>query len=226
MSPSDARVSAEGARTTSVTTWATVSVAEPEKPSASAAIAAVPFSTAVASPDPSTVATEASPLDHAKLCTLSTAWPLASLASAARRTVSPSDARVSAAGVTTTAATCCSTVTWASPEAPPAVAVTVAVPLPTAATSPVPLTVATAASPVAQVTVTPVIAEPVWSRTVAASWTLSPTERSVADPGETVTVVATGGSLPHPPAPSQTTVARATVRRFIAALRRTRGCPG
>ena len=142
MSPSDARVSAAGARTTSCTTWATVSVAEPETPSASALIAAVPLSTDVASPDASTVATEESLDDHMKLRTCSTARPLASRASASRRNVSLSEAIVSAAGAKTTSCTAWAIVSNAEPETPSASALIAAVPLSTDVASPDPSTVA------------------------------------------------------------------------------------
>ena len=205
MSPSDASVSAAGARTTSVTTWATVSVAEPETPSASAPIAAVPLPTAVASPDPSTVATEASPLDHAKLCTRSTAWPLASRASAARRTVSISETIVSAGGVTTTSVTTWATVSNAEPDTPSASAAIAAVPLPTAVASPDPSTVATEASPLDHAKLcTRSTAWPLASRASAARRTVSISETIVSAAGVTTTSVTTWAtvSVAEPETPS------------------------
>jgi len=61
-------------------------------------------------------------------------------------------------GVTATALTCCVTLTVAFPEADPAVAVIVAVPLATAVTCPDAVTVATPVALLAQVTVAPAIA--------------------------------------------------------------------
>ena len=80
------------------------------------------------------------------------------------------------------------------PVAEPAVAEIVAVPSPTAVTSPEASTVATAGLPVDQVTVTPVITWPFWSRTWAASCRVSPRVVSAALGGLTNTAVARGGS--------------------------------
>ena len=123
-----------------------------------------------------------------------TACPFASVAAAASRTVSPRATSVSTAGETATALTSCTTVTAALPEAEPEVAVIVAVPLPAAVTSPVASTVATEGSPLDQATATPAIASPFWSRTSAASRTVSPSAVSPAVAGVTVKVVARGGS--------------------------------
>ena len=122
-----------------------------------------------------------------------TGCPLASAASAARRSVSPVTT-VSAAGVTVTALTSWATVTVALPDAEPAVAVIVAVPLPAAVTSPDALTVATAAALLDQVTAAPAIALPFWSRTSAVNCSVAPNAVSRTVAGATATVAGRGGS--------------------------------
>ncbi|MDE2793951.1 MAG: hypothetical protein OXL34_03945 [Gemmatimonadota bacterium] len=72
-------------------------------------------------------------------------------------------------------------------------AVTVALPLPTAVTSPS-VTVATDASLLLHATATLVISWPYWSLTVAIIRKLSPIEWNAADVGEIATVVGTGGA--------------------------------
>ncbi len=121
---------------------ATVTAAVPEAPPAVAVIVAVPLPAAATRPEPSTVAT-ASSLDSQEKSRPATARPFESNASAASRRVAPRAERVASAGVTATDSGVCITVTAAVPEAPPAVAVIVAVPLPAAATRPEPSTVAT-----------------------------------------------------------------------------------
>ena len=74
--------------------------------------------------------------------------------------MSPRAAKFASAGATLTELTTCATVTVALPEAWPDVAVMVAVPLPTAVTSPDASTVATAVALLAQVTVAPAITQP------------------------------------------------------------------
>ena len=125
--------------------------------------------------------------------TSATGFPFASVASAARRSVSPATS-VSAAGETATSLTSWATVTVAVPDAEPAIATIAAVPLPTAVTRPVELTVPTAVASLAQVTVAPAIAWPFWSRTSAESCTVAPSAASWAVAGLTVTVVGRGGS--------------------------------
>ena len=143
VSASHANSMAPGLTTMSRTTWSTVTDAEPATFSASAVMATVPVPIAVTNPVSSTVATDSSALDHVKLRTCSTAWPLASSASAARRTVSISETIVSTAGVTTTSCTTWSTVSDAEPETPSASAPIAAVPLFTDVVSPDASTVAT-----------------------------------------------------------------------------------
>ena len=130
----------------------------PRASPAVAVIVAVPSPAPRTSPDASTVATETS-LDAQENSAPATKCPFSSNTSAARRTVSPS-AMVAAAGETTTEPADCITVTTASPDADPAVAVIVAAPLPAAPTSPEPSTVATIVSPLAHETGSPSITRP------------------------------------------------------------------
>ena len=111
--------------------------------------------------------------------------------------MSPSDASVSAAGVTATSLTTWSTVTDAVPETPPTFAVIVAVPLATAVTTPDAPTVATEGLPLDHVSATSVIGLPYWSRTPAPSCTVAPNAVSSDTAGVTVNSVAAGGSVPH-----------------------------
>ena len=77
-------------------------------------------------------------------------------------------------GDTSTEATSCATVTIADPDADPADAVIVAVPLPDAVTTPAASTVATELALVVQVTATPVITVESWSRTSVISCAVAP----------------------------------------------------
>ena len=101
---------------------------------------------------------------------------------------------VAVAGATATMATACATVTVAVLDAGPAVAVMVAVPLATAVTSPVALTFATAVLLLDQVTATPDMTRPRWSRTSAVSRDVSWSTVNTTFPGVTTKVVATGGT--------------------------------
>ena len=134
---------------------ATVIRAVPWALPAVAVIVAVPSAMPRTSPMASTTATAVSPDAHTNSVPVTTC-PFASVAVAASRNVSPSRT-VAVSGATVTALTSCATVTVALPEAGPAVAVIVAVPLATAVTSPDAPTVATAATLLAQVTVVPAI---------------------------------------------------------------------
>ena len=154
---------------------------------------AAPLSAEVTRPDPPTVATEARSEDQANSAPATT-WPLASRASAARRTVSPSATSVLASGVTVTAATTCATVIAAVPDAWPDVAVMVAAPLSAEVTRPAASTVATEAALVDHDTDAPDITLPYWSRTSAVSCTVASRAASPAAEGVTVTVVGRGGS--------------------------------
>ena len=81
---------------------------------------------------------------------------------------------------------------FAEPDALPDCAVIRAVPLLTAVTRPLPLTVATAVLLLVQVTVWPVIVLLFWSLTVAVSCTVAPIDARVCEEGATVMFVATG----------------------------------
>ena len=159
-------------------------------PDAVAVTSAAPAPIPVTRPASSTAATAVS-LDAHEMSCPATAWPFASLASAARRSVSPAKS-VSTAGVTTTALTDWATVTATEPEADPAVALIVAAPLPAAVTRPDALTVATVAALLAQLTVAPTITLPFWSRTSAVSCTVASRAVNSAVAGLTVTVVGSG----------------------------------
>ena len=191
--PNAVSATVSGMTATAVGAGATTeSAARPVTPAAVAVTSASPTRTPVTRPASSTNATSVS-LDAHSNSVPATGCPLASAASATRRSVSPVTT-VSAAGVTATALTSWATVTVALPDADPAVAVIVAVPLPVAVTKPAALTVATAALLVAQVTAAPAIACPFWSRTSAWSCTVSPRAVSSAVAGVTVTVLGRGGS--------------------------------
>ena len=92
-----------------------------------------------------------------------------------------------------------STVTVASAVSASIEARTVAVPTSRPVTSPSSETCAVRLSLLDQATSVSVMACPCWSLTVAVSWDVSPTSARTADSGETSIVVATGGSVPHPP---------------------------
>ena len=81
--------------------------------------------------------------------------------------VSPNAVSSAVDGDTSTEATDCITVTTADPDASPALAVIVAVPLPAAVTRPDAFTVATELALLVQVTVAPAITLAFWSRTSA-----------------------------------------------------------
>lgn len=99
---------------------------------------------------------------------------------------------VSAGGGTATAFTTPGPLSTATvPETVPVVAVIVAEPFATAVTSPEASTAGTAASLVVHATAASAITRPFWSRTSTVSRAVSPRALSAADPGLTVTVVAT-----------------------------------
>ena len=106
---------------------------------------------------------------------------------AASLTVFPRAERVASAGSTTTEPAACTTVTTAVPEAAPALAVIVAVPLPTAVTRPVLSTVATAASSDSQANCASGISFPLASNALAASLTVSPRTARVNSVGPMIT---------------------------------------
>ena len=94
---------------------------------------------------------------------------MTSAAVAVSRKVSSNARSSDVAGDTVTVLACCATVTDALPEAEPAIAVMVAVPLAIAVTSPA-STVATDALLLVQLTAAPAMTVPFWSRTVAVNW--------------------------------------------------------
>ena len=224
--PSAASATVSGVTATAVGTGATtVSAARPVTPAAVAVTSASPAPTPVTRPPSSTTATSVSLDAHSKSVP-TTGCALASVASAASRSVSPATS-VSAAGVSAMVLTSWATVTVALPDTEPAVAVIVAVPSPTAVTSPDALTVPTMVLLLAQLTVAPAIAWPFWSRTSARSCTVSPRAVSSAVAGVTITVVGRGGSgggaggsvEPSPQAAAQATVAIADVKTMKSRLR-------
>ncbi len=192
--PSAVSATESGMTATAVGAGATtVSAARPVTPAAVAMTSASPAPTPVTSPAASTTATAVSP-DAQSNSAPATAWPLASVAAAARRSVSPVT-NVSAAGATATALTSWATVTAALPDTPPALAVIVAVPLPTAVTSPDPSTVATVASSDAHVNSAPATPWPFASVASAVRRTVSPQATSVSAAGDTATALTVWASV-------------------------------
>ena len=136
---------------------------------------------------------------------------------------------MSDAGETATAATSCATATVVFPDAEPALAETVAVPLPTLVSRPAVVTVATLVSVLAQETETPDMMAPCWSCTVAVSRTATPSALNTsAVSGLMVTVVGTSGgdggsvgSSPHAAVSSSRDTARdQVIVGFIGGLGR------
>jgi hypothetical protein len=87
------------------------------------------------------------------------------------------------------------TTTVAAPSIASAVAVIVTDPFATAVTSPDELTIARLSSDDDQVNVLPEIVSPFASSAVAASWTVSPRDPSVAEAGVTTTETTAGGRV-------------------------------
>jgi hypothetical protein len=163
----------------------TLMAAVPLFPSLIAVIVADPAPAAVTNPVALTVATEPLLLDQVTGRPVST-LPFASLGAAVSCTVCPT-LKLAVVGLTVTDATgILETVTLAVPLFPSLVAVMVAVPAPAAVTNPVPLTVATEALSVDQVTARPVNELPLASLGVAVSCAVCPTIR-LAVAGLTVT---------------------------------------
>ena len=136
----------------------TVTSAVPVRVSSAARIVASPLTRACTRPMESTVATCSLP-DTQTNSVHSTGFPLLSCASAVRRRVSPTSIST-VAGETATWTTSLRTETPALSVAPPATAVIVAVPSPTARASPEAVIDATEGSVLAQLTVAPVITLP------------------------------------------------------------------
>lgn len=136
----------------------TAAVDEPCHAPEAAVTVAAPTPAARTSPAGSTVATLGW-LDDQSNSTPGTTLSRASRAVASRRTVSPTS-RITVSGATRTAATACSTEIPALPDADPARAVIVAVPLLAAVTSPDPSTDATDGALLAQATAAPDMVRP------------------------------------------------------------------
>ena len=150
---------------------------------------AVPSATAVTSPAAETVATEVSDVAHVTVGFEITVPP-ASLPVATREAVSPIDVKLRLVGDKVSDIATWLTVAVAVPLTDPDVAVMVAVPLPTAVTSPAEETVTIDASDVAQVTVAPEMMFPPASLTVAVREAVSPIELKVRLVGDRVTEAA------------------------------------
>ena len=186
VSPSACSVSAAGRTLDSTARCSTVTSAVPASDPASAMTVAVPAPAAVTSPLPSTVATASSVVDQDN-SRPGAGWPFASSASADKRIVSPTAVSVAVAGDTRTSTGRCSTVTSAVAASDPAEARMVAVPAPTAVTSPLPSTVATASSVVDQDNSRPGAGWPFASSASADKRIVSPTAVSVPVAGDTRT---------------------------------------
>src|SRR5688572_28350421 len=157
-----------------------VRLADPLLPSMVAVTGTVPATSAVTMPDEETCARVDPPSDHVGDLPLITA-PLASFATAVAWAVLPTNTDDAESDTTTVATTPVGAgaelVTDMLPVFPAADAEIVADPAPTAETSPLPDTVATAEFDVVQVKLVPAIATPCASFAVADAWTVCPTVR-------------------------------------------------
>lgn len=179
---------AAGVTATDATTWATVIEAVPLTPLAVAVMVALPLVTAVTTPvAASTVATAGADDVHANWMPLRVLFE-ASLATAPRACVPPIFASVTGVGVTVMEAGVTVTVTLTEPDLPEVLAVMLAVPIPTAVTRPLALTVATPDALDVHVMMA-VTALPAELRAVACSCDVIPMAVSMTGPvGVTVTV--------------------------------------
>ena len=168
VSPIDVNVTRSGLTTITEggTAFTVISALASASPAAAVTFAD-PASSAVTSPDWSTVTTDSSEEDQRNTAP-TMAVPPPSKAVAAIRSVSPRSISWET-GSRTIFCTSCITVSVARPTASPAFAVITAIPLPTAAARPVLSTVATEASLVDQDNATSGMAAPCWSRTSALS---------------------------------------------------------
>ena len=162
-----------------------VALADPDV----AVMVAVPSMTAVTRPSAETVATEASDVVHVTVGFEITVPP-ASLPVATREAVSPIDVKLRLVGDRVSDIATWLMVAVAVPLTDPDVAVIVAIPLPTAVTSPSAETVAIDASDVAQVTSASEITVPPASVTVAARVAVSPIDVKLRLVGDRVTEAA------------------------------------
>ena len=219
-----------GATVTEATgTMMDVTVLVPLFPSLVAVIVADPAATAVTRPPAETVATAGALLDHVMTRPLST-LPAESFVVALSCAVPPTTT-LAVAGATVTVATGTTvTVIDELPDFPSLVAVIVAAPAPTAVTTPLAETVATAGVLLDQVTTRPVNTLPEESLVVALSGTVPPAT-TLADAGVTVTV-ATGttvtviADVPDLPSLVAVIVADPTATAFTIPLVETVATPG
>ena len=219
MSPNAANGTLSGVTVTAVgTRAATMRFAQPVTPDEVAEISVSPGPMPVARPAASTVAMD-DLLDAQENSIPVIACPLASVALAANRSVSPWT-RVSAVADTVMASGVCATATSAAAVAVSAFALIVAVPLARALTSPAPSIDATSARVLVQATATPGIAFPYWSRTSALNWTVASRADRVVLPGVIVTVAGRGGSSDGPACQSPHAEVRRNVEHAKPRLRR------
>ena len=178
----------------------------PVTPDAVAMISTDPGPLPVTSPVASTVATAESLDTQEKPLSSATRCPLASAASAAKRTVSPTKT-VSAAGETVTVPTAWRTVTSAVALSCWKEALTVAAPLPAEVARPPAFTVTMSVSLLVQVTV-PLNTAPFWSVSIAVKVTVSPMAEKAAEVGEIEMATALGGSTTVVSSPQAATSAK------------------
>ena len=201
-------------------TWRTVTrTVSLLTPSASAVTRATPLSTAVTTPSASTVAMLGS-ADVNVTVAPATSRSSASFAVAVSVPCAPIADRVSAVGVTSTEVTTCATVMVALPVTPAVVASILADPFATAVTTPAEVTVATPLADEIHVNVWPETVVPFAPRALPLSDTGSPSETSVALPGDTTTDTTSSGPVSSPPAQAHTAAPnmsdKATVERQLS----------
>jgi hypothetical protein len=151
-----------------------------------------PIVTPVTIPIALTVATAVLSEDHAIVLPVITA-PLASLVVAVACVDLPTPIVEDASDTVTDATAVATTVTCANPLRPSLVAVMLAVPAPTAVTTPVLFTVATAALSDPQDTSRPVTITPFASLVVAVAWVVPPA--TTLEAASTTVTLATGGTV-------------------------------
>src|SRR2546425_1282992 len=176
-----------GLTTTDRTICDTDSVVVPDTAPVVAVIVVTPFATAVARPVAgSIVATPVGAADQVKTCP-GTAFPFPSCATALNCCMRPSASSVALAGLTPTDLTICATDIAAAPDTPAVVAVIVALPFPTALTTPPASTEATRGLSDFHVNDRPGMTLPLASFAVAVNCCVSPRASSAAVAGLTTT---------------------------------------
>ena len=186
-----ASVASAGVTDTPPDIHATTTSAEPDAPPTAAVTTVRPRPTAVTRPAESTVATNASPLDHRSTTAPGSGSPHWSSTRAVRRTVRPTASNSTAPGTTATAdGTGSSTVSRTVSDTPSAVALTDAPPAPTAVASPDPSTRTTDAWLDAHKNSAASMWNPFASTARAANWSVSPS-RSVSADAVTATSLTT-----------------------------------